>query len=174
MATANEAEGSISPTSKSTPRSRRVGLLSPPLGFDSFNAAYESFPHTRPEASPPLPARSPLRPPTRTIIAPEPAMPTVDSTPFQDSTDQMPFHFQNPSFTSLTVLLDSLTNSHNDPSPAPRSPAPLPPSIMDDDHDEADSSANSVPTSTAPPISKRIHALVELLSSERAYASDLV
>jgi hypothetical protein len=159
------------PTAKSNPHSRSVpNLLSPPSRLD-ITAVYDSQPSSR--LRPPLPPRSPLRPPTRILSASSQlVMPIADvaNSTYVDPTNAHPFHFQNPSFTSLNVLLDSLTNSHDDP-PPPESPPAVHLSSMD--NGEAGSSTSSLAMSHAPPVSKRTHALHELLSSERAYASDL-
>jgi len=102
-------------------------------------------------------------------------MPTVDSAAIVDPINHSPFEFQNPSFSSIDGLLEALTNSQDDQldkvdSRRPESPFPLSP--VDDEARSSTSSLINV-LDSSPPLSKRTHALLELLSSERAHASDL-
>ncbi|KII95485.1 hypothetical protein PLICRDRAFT_48441 [Plicaturopsis crispa FD-325 SS-3] len=84
----------------------------------------------------------------------------------------MPFLTSKPSFASLNGLLDSLHLSDS-----PKSMTHVPDSIQGESLSPVDvaslSSTSSFAIPTTKPISKRTHALLEILSSERAYASDL-
>ncbi|KAL0569147.1 hypothetical protein V5O48_012821 [Marasmius crinis-equi] len=106
----------------SPPRSRRVGIISPPKDLDlDLNLDVVS-----PDIFPPIPARSPLRP---TLLGPK--LPTPPS-----SEDEM---------ADQESIPEATTNS----------------------------TTTTIQQPQQPPLSKRQHALLELLASERAYASDL-
>ncbi|KDQ56301.1 hypothetical protein JAAARDRAFT_194957 [Jaapia argillacea MUCL 33604] len=174
---------------------------SPQDSVESYTTAQDSSPLALPPALPPIftnneftttaissspptiPPRSPLRP------APRPRAASVNPPPIQH---QMPL-LHAKSFGTLSGLLGSITQQAQSPQiqthlvdvlkplplppdPVPDSPLPLSP--VDNDSTESTESL----LQTAAPIvtpagsgttSKRTHALLELLSSERAYASDL-
>ena len=160
------------------------------------------------EKSPPLPPRSPLRPPPRYLV---PQVPTEDA---RHTTQGMPppiLRMSSSTSFSIDTLVDTLPTTTtnilidgtflNDKPRAPpylsmpRTPSPdkpLPitplspssPNSMDDS--TLDSPSLRDPTDSPPPsatlpaknivsrgLSKRTHALLELIESERAYASDL-
>lgn len=173
--TASEGGSMQQPSHEITPRSRRVGIVSPPPGFGL-------------STSPPIPVRSPLRPATRSLsnsstntstntLAPtttatvrpqgftRPATPPpldIDDLAAIVEDAPLPFHRQRRNFITLTGPGLKLA-----PKPLP-SPPDSPISIsLDDSHESEDRPP------PPPPMSKRQHALLELLSSERAYASDL-
>lgn len=107
-------------------------------------------------AKPPplLPVRSPLRPRTSPLVQP---MTTRTFIVSEDSMQLIQAHrLSEMSDKKLSVAL-------------PESPSPLSPVDIDDE----DSSTSSILQISSTPMSKRTHALLELLSSERAYASDL-
>ncbi|TFK50719.1 hypothetical protein OE88DRAFT_1735481 [Heliocybe sulcata] len=144
------------------------------------------------------PPRSPLRPAPRTrtdsLARPSKANPGSLPELLDSDTIFMPL-LRHRSLGSLSGLLDSLTQS--DPSavvvdveekaqldetgkpfssdPASNSPLPLSPidTLESVSTDASSLLAPTVNAQTTVPISKRTHALLELLSSERAYASDL-
>lgn len=85
------------------------------------------------------------------------------------------------SFGTLSGLMESSSTSRLRPR-TPDKPLPLPPSTpeplpeeLEEQEDEPEdySPTPSLLPQASPPASKRIHALMELLSTERAYASDL-
>jgi dynamin-binding protein len=163
------------------PRSRRMGIARPPSDFQqprtstsTLESAY-SF-ATSSSASPPLPSRSARRPAARSI-APQTPPQTESQVEIADPNQPMPLH-RNRSFASMSGLLDALDPQDN-PHDMPKgkhnrsisdTTYAIPP--VDDEADSSNSSlASQIPA--APSVSKRTHALLELLSSERAYASDL-
>ncbi|TFK44984.1 hypothetical protein BDQ12DRAFT_44200 [Crucibulum laeve] len=192
------------------PRSRRVGMASPPSQFrlsalipnsssPPSTPTSPTFPSS-PSASPPLPPRSPLRPQARSLSiissssnAPSSfshlsyyfnqtsgtrpnTPPPLDSDDFAAIAESaIPLSFQmhdRDSFPSMHTLVDSVNSVSEDnilSKALPLRPdSPLSLSLLDD---ESASSSSSV--AQQPPMTKRHHALHELLSSERAYASDL-
>lgn len=128
-----------------------------------------------PKFGPPVPPRSPLRPRPHGIISSTQVL--QDARNLAAQVDDMPLT-RSRSYSSLTGLLESmdLSNdserlSHEYSLPSlPDSPSLA--SCINDLSDEAGSSSSSL-AQQPPTMSKRAHALLELLSSERAYASDL-
>lgn len=165
----------------SEPHLRRVGLATPPPNFrlsTSTTSTSESVPST-----PPIPPRSPLRPAAR-----KPSLQSAslafdsasDTTSVTAVTDTMPLPLlHSRSFGTMSGFLDTRTLRPK----TPEKPLPIPPdsviSLVSLDDDELDvspsTSARSSSLLQTPAItqSKRTYALLELLSSERAYASDL-
>jgi dynamin-binding protein len=161
-------------TTTTMPRSRRVGMASPPPGFNLQNV----FLHDSP--SPPLPPRSPLRPASRSISATStssttnlvtrPATPPPldidDIVSIVEDAIPLPFQMRHRDYMAVSALD---VDAHIDDMKAlplrPESP------FICSSIDEPASSSSSL--DQHPPITKRHHALHELLSSERAYASDL-
>lgn len=156
-----------------SPRSRRVGIVSPPPGFGL-------------STSPPIPVRSPLRPAARSLSNSS-TNPSTNTLAPTTSATVRPQGFTRPA-TPPPLDIDDLAAIVEDASPLPfqrhhrnflalagsdlkprPKPLPLPPEspISIDTHESED---QPLPP---PPIPKRQHALLELLSSERAYASDL-
>ncbi|KAH9980663.1 hypothetical protein BJV74DRAFT_797991 [Russula compacta] len=150
--------------------------------------------------SPPLPSRSPLRPPARSAIAsvdaliqdmPSPILRVSSSTTFSIDTlvDTLPTTniiidgpFLNEKSKGPPFLSMSRTPSPDKPLPTtPLSPSP--PNSINDSTLDSPSVRDPIdyppPSATLPPkapstgLSKRTHALLELIESERAYASDL-
>ncbi|KAF8885984.1 hypothetical protein BD779DRAFT_1531904 [Infundibulicybe gibba] len=183
----------------SKPRSRRVGIAGPPSELKLSPMVYDSSSSPPPSppspiaASPPVPARSPLRPPTRLILdastmpgtsgtfsRPQgfvrpntpPPLDIEDFAGIADAVIPLEFQMRNRSFPSMNGIHDSI-GSHSEDGLMSKA-LPMPPSspmsitLMDD---EAASSSSSL--AHQPAMTKRQHALHELLSSERAYASDL-
>jgi hypothetical protein len=163
------------------PRSRRMGISSRPSDFQQPRTSTSTLDSeysfvTLASAGPPLPVRSARRPPTRTLT---PATPPHTNNHVRIADPNHPTQIlRSRSFPSMSGLMDSL-ETQDDPHDMPdgkhirllsHSPYPISPV-----EDEADSSNSSVGSRmpTAPSVSKRTHALLELLSSERAYASDL-
>lgn len=142
-----------------SPRSRRVGIV-------EFSQLLDS-----PPSSPPIPARSPLRPRPQSRsfaeILPTPPPSEGDQEQIQEQELDMPLSFQmrNRSFPSLNGLAD-VVDAQDPSKPLPL--RPVSPLIMDEDSTSPASSLAQTPTLT-----KRQHVLHELLASERAYASDL-
>lgn len=161
------------PITNSGPRSRRVArpLTSPIV-----------------TTSPPLlPARSPLRPPARSISqqqqAPSSTSTSTLDSPLSPRTPQdIMLDSQGPrnhiSFPSLDSLIDPLLTLPEDEMSQKALPArPDSPLSLNLD-DQAPASPETIPSpassvSQQPTLTKRQHALHEILSSERAYASDL-
>jgi dynamin-binding protein len=158
-----------SPTS---PRSLRVHPSSPSVQHDTGITAHDLSLYIHSSISPPLPARSPLRPPPIPASSSNNTMPTVDSATIVVPTSHSPFQYQNPSLSSIDELLDALTNSQDDRLDKIEQSRPESPESLSPVEDETGSSTSSL-TNNIAPVSKRNHALLELLSSERAYASDL-
>ena len=150
-----------------------------------------------PSKSPPLPPRSPLRPPPRSLTSPTvhpmppPMLRMGSSSAFSINTlvDSFPAeividgHFLSekpkvppllavprtpspdkplPITPSSTSSSPTLTDGHSPDSDSPRDPIDSPPP-----------SATSQPKVLSSGRTKRTHALLELIESERAYASDL-
>ena len=151
-----------------------------------------------PSKSPPLPLRSPLRPPPRSLNSPR-ALPMpppmlrmgssstfsvntlVDPFPTTDIVIDGPFLSEKPKVPPLlsvprtpspdkplpitpssTSSSPTLTDEHSPDSASPRDPIDSPPR-----------SATHQPKVLSSGLTKRTHALLELIESERAYASDL-
>ncbi|KDR75582.1 hypothetical protein GALMADRAFT_488485 [Galerina marginata CBS 339.88] len=176
-------------TGSTSPRSHRVAIR-PSLSSVPLLTTSVSF-------SPPIPARSPLRPPARstsilTLDSPvSPQTPTDDISAIPDA--PLPATFQmrarHNSFPSLDGLMDPLADAANSTSSLggdilskslpDRPDSPLSVDLEDDPTDSNISPSPSSASSAAPSVSqtatmtKRHHAMHELLSSERAYASDL-
>lgn len=160
------------------PRSSRVDL-SVPANLHMANdntVALPPSPPASPPASPPLPPRSPLRP--RANARPADARSSISL----DSVAEMTL-IHSRSLGTLSGLLDSRSRIR---SKTPEKPLPMPPPSPQADSAEAEGEDDSnvlimplrdgpppLPSPGAAPVSKRTHALLELLSSERAYASDL-
>ena len=197
--------------STDTPRSRRVGMASPPPGFNLHNLQNANFYDYIPsQSSPPLPPRSPLRPASRSISsgsstttstitgtitstgtaiksdldtgttkptrpqafhrpATPPPLDIDDIASIVEDALPMSYQMRHRDYMSLTALdvdahIEEISNSKALPL-RPDSPFILSPV------DEPTSSSSSLDQQS--PMTKRQHALHELLSSERAYASDL-
>ncbi|TCD69582.1 hypothetical protein EIP91_007004 [Steccherinum ochraceum] len=186
----------------SEPRSRRVGPPSDfqlPLPSSSTAASFDGPSLVSlPLPSPPLPPRSPLRPQARGSTDPVSTPPrtpparadTADTTLsslsstvvdiLSDIDDEMTL-LHSRSFNSFSDILDTSSLARTLRSKTPEKPLPpMPPSpisINCVDAQDVDVPCRSRPSSildSPAPISKRVHALQELLSSERAYASDLI
>lgn len=179
------------------PRSRRVGMANAPSDYqlpslihDSASPPLSATPHI--PVTPPLPIRSPLRPSSRSISGSTVPGPTTKARPqafirpstpppldlddfaaIAEAAIPEPFHMRNRSFPTLNGLLDSVSTKSDEgvltSKTLPLRPdSPLSLSLMDDEPASSTSSLAQQPAMT-----KRQHALHELLSSERAYASDL-
>jgi len=178
-----------------TPRSRLVVMSNPPsqLSRPSLTLSQTHTPESPSPriASPPLPVRSPLRPAARSISSQSASGPAKTrlnrayslDTPSTSELDDfaaivktaIPLSFQmrdQHNFPAMEELLDALNSddSFMSKSLPLRPDSPLSLSLLDDEND-----ISYVAPSTQPqtPMTKRHHALHELLSSERAYASDL-
>ena len=128
---------------------------------------------------PSVPPRSPLRP--------RPTSVQNENSDCKAYSDISPFGMQIVHSQSLPLLATGKTitvhaNDNVDGKPCrkslPESPImpPLSPVDTTDDGESSSGSSSSLnnnTTSSSPAMSKRTHALLELLSSERAYASDL-
>ncbi|KAG5642208.1 hypothetical protein DXG03_003399 [Asterophora parasitica] len=170
-------------------RSRRMGMANPP---SSFPFDFQEKVDSPVPISPPIPVRSPLRPISRSISGSStmsaPAASTSRHQRFRRPTTPPPldiedyaaiiveelvpttFQMRHRSFPTHPSL--SIDDSHNTgDKPIRKSLPPRPESPILSLEDEATTSSSS--SSLAPPMTKRQHALHELLSSERAYASDL-
>lgn len=157
--------------------------------------------HAPSSKSPPLPTRSPLRPPARSVV------PTKDAHTPQDMPGPILRLSSSTSF-SIDTLVDTLpttniiidgaflndkprippylsmprTSSPDKPLPitplSPSSPNSMDDSTLDspslrDPIDSPPPSATLSPKILSTGLTKRTHALLELIESERAYASDL-
>lgn len=101
---------------------------------------------------PPIPARSPLRPRPSPLTPPQqrtPPSPTIPDNGNDNDNDM--------TLSSLNAAISSVIDSRRE--------KPLPEPVLDPEEPKGGASS--------PPLTKRQHALHELLSSERAYASDL-
>jgi len=150
-------------------RSNRMGgLASPSPNYLRSTSAYRlslSGPSTS-KPSPPLPPRSPLRPRPRAIVSSTQVL--EDARNLAAQMDDMP------SYESLAGLLESMDLNEDPQYPEGQHVFTNRPdsSVISPLDDEVTSLSTSM-TPTPPTMSKRTHALLELLSSERAYASDL-
>ncbi|KAG6830948.1 hypothetical protein H0H87_006709 [Tephrocybe sp. NHM501043] len=172
------------PTKQEETRARRMAVMNPLLScnFNEREDASSSQPPPPPPSSPPLPARSPLRPISRstsgasTITEPTTAKPlrtrrpatppALDIEDFASIAEEplpLTFSMRHQSFTG--GLDDSHAVESKSLPPRPESPISI--------EDENSSSSSSSMSPAQSPMTKRQHALHELLSSERAYASDL-
>ncbi|TFK90241.1 hypothetical protein K466DRAFT_597089 [Polyporus arcularius HHB13444] len=174
----------------SGPRSRRVDSSGPPEDFrlsttsTASTSSSQFAPSTPPTTSPPIPPRSPLRPNGKTARGPPTTVYPPDAPSTDPDGDEMPLLHAR-SFGSLSGLLDqSLPASSSRRPTTPDKPLPLTPQPSgsmplsrepeEDDEDTLLPSASTCTRSSATAaMSKRNHALVELLTSERSYASDL-
>jgi dynamin-binding protein len=176
LISSNESPDGSAASSIVMPRSRRVS--NPGRPFHRPTSAWDTpvSPPTPPITGPPLPVRSSRRPPPPRSTTP------VSKPPLPDVSIADPMHGlrRHQSFASLSGLLDSLMDSASSDFPLemgkglpvnPLSDSPLSP--VEADESVSSSSSFTTPSATASSISKRTHALLELLSSERAYASDL-
>ncbi|KAK7052828.1 hypothetical protein VNI00_004147 [Paramarasmius palmivorus] len=181
------------------PRSRRVGMARPPTELKLLGLLYDSSspPSSPATSSPPIPARSPLRPPPRFSISSNTSsqsastdqrlssessfsakLPTPPASEDDFDPATMPLSPQvndtEDTFPSLSGILQGvIVDSTIVPKPLPIEPdSSLALSLMDDEATSSNSSLNGHSAQTIP-LTKRQHALLELLSSERAYASDL-
>ncbi|KAG6828275.1 hypothetical protein H0H92_008546 [Tricholoma furcatifolium] len=162
-------------------RARRVGVISPSNAFNLNEDASYSQP---PPSSPPVPVRSPLRPIARSISntssmtdsadtkPPRPRRPAtppaLDIGDFASIVEEpLPLTFQMRHRSYPTALEDSQALDTKELPPRPESML----SIEDENTGSSSSSSSSAPLQA--PMTKRHHALHELLSTERAYASDL-
>src|ERR1700691_2818410 len=166
------------PIPNAKPRSNHMGdLAGPSVNHLTSKSVYGPSSSRRqqpstPKRSPPVPARSPLRPRPRAIVSSTQVL--ADARNLAAQMDDMPLAH---SYESLSGLLDSMGLGENLPSPdgehmlpaRPDSPSAISP--LDDESEEAALSSSLPPT--PPTMSRRTHALIELLTSERAYASDL-
>ncbi|KAF6759990.1 hypothetical protein DFP72DRAFT_988272 [Ephemerocybe angulata] len=147
-----------------------------------------------PQISPPIPVRSPLRPPARSIssqnepwdsvrssrltqdsLETPPSSAIDDNTIIVDSNSPpgaFPMQERN-SYPSIDELLDAAAG--NLKTLADRSDSPVGLAMQPRTKRESSSSSSSLPAPVPPQstMTKRQHALHEILSSERAYASDL-
>ncbi|PCH35656.1 hypothetical protein WOLCODRAFT_133926 [Wolfiporia cocos MD-104 SS10] len=200
MSTASGQDSTFENQSYSKPRSRRVGLTSPPSSFrlststtstGTFESAFHSTPPSSPSpSSPPRPPRSPLRPTTASGRRSSVSLFKCELSDFASESDMSLSHSR--SFGSISGLLNPQPSSLKSRVGRPQSPDGLPVAsepliaalaINDSDHDREDaasyasgSGSGSAPSPLLQPstgVSKRTHALQELLSTERAYASDL-
>ena len=164
------------PILKGRPRSNRKGDLAdlspnclPSTSMYGSSSSRREQP-SAPKRSPPLPPRSPLRPRPRAIVSSTQVL--LDA---RNLAARMDDNALAHSYATISGLLDSMALSESSQSPdedlssyRPDSPTVSP---IDDEAVSSSSSSSLVPT--PPMMSKRIHALMELLTSERAYASDL-
>ena len=160
------------------PRSRRV-VQPDPSDYKAFTTSSEPS-SPPPLASPPLPPRSPLRPKayamsidTRSSVLSS----ASGSTAYASDTTSLAGLSHAPSFGSLSTLVNARTSFR---AKTPDKPLPiLPPSPLPEETFDPDASFGSEPSSlglsvsSSCPTSKRNHALLELLTSERSYAQDL-
>ncbi|KAG5715564.1 Rho guanine nucleotide exchange factor gef1, partial [Termitomyces sp. T112] len=162
------------------PRAYRVGMISTPtFNLNGQTSASSSQPQL---SSPPLPVRSPLRPIGRSISSNSamtettttkshrsrrPATPpALDIGDFASIVEEpLPLTFQMRHQSYPSGMEDSHAVESKNPPMLPESP------ISTEDENSSSSSSSMAPPQT--PMTKRQHALHELLSSERAYASDL-
>lgn len=121
---------------------------------------------------PPIPARSPLRPRPRAIVSS--AQVLEDARNLAAQIDDMPLA-QNQSGYSLANLLESMNLTDSSPRPPSKLPARQDSVVIDTDLQPEPGPSSSTSSLGHPPqtLSKRTHALLELLTTERAYASDL-
>lgn len=174
---------SLSENTTARPRSRRVHRFSQPEDLQQSSPATSSI-RTPPlsPSCPPIPPRSPLRPSLATAQPPSlPASPHLPDISFE----LMPL-LHSRSLGSLSGLLDQPFSVSRRPS-SPDKPLPLTPqpsnsmSLSSVDPEEEDDDETLIPsmsststrTSMTAVLTKREHALQELLTSERSYASDL-
>ncbi|KAG6918870.1 hypothetical protein DXG01_010934 [Tephrocybe rancida] len=165
-------------------RARRVAVINPLLAFN-FNEREDASSSSQPPpppSSPPLPARSPLRPISRS---------TSGASTMTDATSMKPLRPRRPA-TPPALDIGDFASIVEEPLPIAFSmrhqsypggiedtqaldskrlpPRPESPISIEDENSSSSSSSMAPPQS---PLTKRQHALHELLSSERAYASDL-
>ncbi|OJT05300.1 Dynamin-binding protein [Trametes pubescens] len=175
-------------TTASEPRSRRVGIAGPPEDFRLSTTSTASTssslfsPPSPSTTSPPIPPRSPLRPTAKAAPgSPPPPLPLVAALADELEADDM-LLLSSRSMGSLSDVLDKPVSAtarrpHTPNKPLPLTPQPsnsMPLSILDpEEDDETLVPSTSARSSVTAVTSKRTHALLELLSSERAYASDL-
>ncbi|KAJ3549740.1 hypothetical protein NMY22_g761 [Coprinellus aureogranulatus] len=184
---------------KDTPHSNLVGLHSPPAQTapSPLNTAddtpFLAPSPQRPPASPPIPARSPLRPPAKSIsssggnsarssrrLTLSDALDTPPSSAIDDSTIIVDPQSSLGGRNSFASMNEQLLEALNASDVLSKSATARPPSSISFEAESrpksqysTSSSSSSAPVPPQQPMSKRQHALLELLSSERAYAADL-
>lgn len=158
-----------------SPRSRRVAQITP-SPYKATNAAHE--PSSPPATgSPPLPPRSPLRPRNyRMSIDTRSSILSSPDSSFDYGSDATSMTSMNSlshprSLGSLSTVVGPKTKAGDKPLPV-LPPSPLLEGSIDGE-DITSSRPSSLHLSASCPTSKRHHALLELLTSERAYAADL-
>ena len=118
---------------------------------------------------PPIPARSPLRPRPRAIVSS--AQVLEDARNLAAQVDDMPLG-PNRSGYSFSNLLESMNLDDSSLRPSSKLPDS---NVIDTNVQPASGPSSSTSSLSQAPqtLSKRTHALLELLTTERAYASDL-
>lgn len=151
------------------PRSGRMDghLSSRSLPVLRTTSMYEtsSLGRPTPKTLPPLPARSPLRVRPRAIFSSSQIL--EDARNLAAQVDDTPS--QRTSAASMAALLESMELANN----GPPTPSPSDSQSVISIENEAELSSSSL-ASPLPTIAKRTHALLEILTSERAYANDLL
>ncbi|KAK7691918.1 hypothetical protein QCA50_005323 [Cerrena zonata] len=176
-----EMDSNFAPLNIDEPRSHRVGIPGPPQSFqlpERANSDGGTIPPPLP--SPPLPPRSPLRPAARRYTDSSStsslSIPLTPSTDTESDSLMTLLHARSlASFSGHLGTPPRVRKLSTPDKPLPMTP-PSPVSMNDTDSLvgtlRSDASTSSF-LDTPAPISKRIHALLELLSSEKAFASDL-
>ena len=194
---ADDLRKSIASTAAASSSFSHQDAVAPSLLHPPSTPSSSSVPAAVPvssSSSPPIPPRSPLRPPARPVAAGPPpssfSAPALATDALALGPDAAMPLLHSRSFGSLSTLLDPPppavpTRRPRTPDGASYKPLPLTPqpsshsslSFAGEREDEDDATllaAESAPRKSAAPVmSKRQHALAELLDSERAYASDL-
>jgi dynamin-binding protein len=169
------AELTSSSAGADAPRSSRVAQ-STQSGYKATNAAHGPSSPPQP-GSPPLPPRSPLRPRNYRM-----SIDTRSST-LSSQESSLDYGSDNTSMTSMNSLSHARSFGSLSTVVGPKArmgdkPLPiLPPSPLPEGSADGEESLRSAPSSlhlsASCPTSKRHHALLELLTSERSYSTDL-
>ncbi|KAG6853668.1 hypothetical protein C0991_002466 [Blastosporella zonata] len=170
-------------TKQEEARSRRMAMMNPLLTFN-FNerqdASSSQTPPPPPPASPPLPVRSPLRPISRSTSGASSMTEPTTARPLRPRRPATPPALDIEDFASiveeplpLTFPLHHQSYTIEESHAVESKTLPLRPESPISIEDENSSSSSSSMAPPQSPMTKRQHALHELLSSERAYASDL-
>lgn len=176
------------------PHSRRVLSNSPganagPVNYTRPTSMYESSSSSSSSAHlpvpsrspgtpktakiPPIPARSPLRPRPRAIVSSVQVL--ADARNLVAQVDDMPLTPNQSGYSSFANLLESMDLNDSSPRPPSKLPGRPDSNVLGTDlQPESGPSSSTSSLSQAPQtLSKRTHALLEMLTTERAYASDL-
>ncbi|KAI9059915.1 hypothetical protein FKP32DRAFT_1595934 [Trametes sanguinea] len=164
-----------------SPEDVRLSTFSTASSSSSYSAFTPSSPPSTTAAPPAIPPRSPLRPTAKPTSRPSISSLTTTTLTEEPEPDEMSLSHSRSLGSFFDHVPASATSSKRPVTPdkplplTPQPSEPMPLSALDpgDDDEGTLVPSASARSSLTAVTSKRTHALLELLSSERAYASDL-